>query len=120
VIGIRPSGASAILVAISEWTKKEAFNCRGTPQLASDFLSLSPLQFDDVSQLAKKLITLKPKGKRRGEDDSSANKAFLGSLTQAGEFRSAFEHSRYNIILHFFSFLVDRVGLLSPGYCSMP
>jgi hypothetical protein len=106
-------------VAISEWTKKEAFNAPGTPQPASDFLSLSPLQFGDVSQLAKKLIALKPKGKRRGEDDSSANKAFLGSITQAGQLRSAFEHSRYNIISTF-SFLINRVGLLSPGYCFMP
>ncbi|KAI0006174.1 hypothetical protein BJV74DRAFT_802632 [Russula compacta] len=96
VLGIRPSGASSILVPTSEWimTKKEAFRYPGTPQLASDFLSLSPLQFNDSTQLAKKLSALKPKGKRRGEDDSAANKVYLGSLGQSGQFRSAFEDNR--------------------------
>ncbi|KAI0256849.1 hypothetical protein BJV78DRAFT_1167398 [Lactifluus subvellereus] len=111
VLGIRPSGASAILVPTSEWIKKEDFNYPGTPQPASDFLSLSPLQFDNASQLARKLNALKPKGKRRGEDDSAANKIFLGDIGQAGQFRSAFEHSR--LLFHAFkpSSDVSRFGL---------
>jgi hypothetical protein len=94
VLGIRPSGASSILIPTSEWIKNEAFRYPGTPQSASDFLSLSPLQFNGVLQLSKKLNSLKPKGKRRGEDDSAANKVYLGNVGQSGKFRSAFEHNR--------------------------
>jgi hypothetical protein len=93
--GIRPSGASSILIPTSEWIKKEAFRYPGTPQSASDFLSLSPLQLNGPLQLSKKLNSLKPKGKRRGEDDSAANKVYLGNAGQSGKFRSAFEHNRY-------------------------
>jgi hypothetical protein len=101
--GIRPSGASSILYPTSEWIKNEAFRYPGTPQPASDFLSLSPLQFDGSLQLSKKLNSLKPKGKRRGEDDSAANKVYLGNVGQSesGKFRSAFEHNRYQLIPHF-------------------
>ena len=99
--GIRPSGASSILIPTSEWVKNEAFRYPGTPQPASDFLSLSPLQFNSSLQLSKKLNSLKPKGKRRGEDDSAANKAYFGNVGQSGKFRSAFEHNRYIFILHF-------------------
>jgi len=101
--GIRPSGASSILVPTSEWTKKEDFNYPGRPQLASDFLSLSPLQFSTTLQLHKKLSALKPKGKRRGEDDSAANKPYLGNIGYSGQYRSAFEHNRYPIVLLFFA-----------------
>lgn len=94
--GIRPSGASSILIPTSEWIKNEAFRYPGTPQSASDFLSLSPLQFNGSLQLSKKLNSLKPKGKRRGEDDSAANKVYFGNVGQSGKFRSAFEHNRYN------------------------
>jgi hypothetical protein len=44
---------------------------------------------------------LKPKGKRQGEDDSAANKVFLGDIGQAGQSRSTFEHNRYRIIPRF-------------------
>jgi hypothetical protein len=101
--GIRPSGASSVLVPTSEWTKKEEFNYPGRPQLASDFLSLSPLQFDTALQLHKKLSALKPKGKRRGEDDSAANKLYLGNIGYSGQYRSSFEHNRYHIVLLFFA-----------------
>ncbi len=97
--GILPSGASSILVPASECIRKEVFSYSRTSQLASDFLSLSPLQYSDVSQLIKRLNALKPKGKRRGEDDSAANKIYLGDTGQAGHFRSAFEHNRYHVIL---------------------
>ena len=99
--GIRPSGASSILIPTSEWIEKEEFIYTGAPQRASDFLSLSPLKFNYASQLTKKLNTLKPKGKRRGEDDSPANKAYLGNIGYSGKFRSAFEYSRYHIVFHF-------------------
>ncbi|KAH9996837.1 hypothetical protein BJV77DRAFT_131351 [Russula vinacea] len=56
VLGIRPSGASAILIPTSEWIKNEAFRYPGTPHLAADFLSLSPLQFNSALQLNKKLL----------------------------------------------------------------
>lgn len=102
--GIRPSGASSILFPTSEWTKNAAFRHPGTPQPASDFLSLSPLRFDDSLQLFKKLNSLKPKGKKKGEDDSAANKVYLGNVGHSGKFRSAFEHNRYQFILHFFLF----------------
>jgi len=104
--GIRPSGASSILVPTSEWTKKEEFNYPGRPQLASDFLSLSPLQFNTVLQLHKKLSVLKPKGKRRGEDDSAANKPYLGNIGYSGQYRSSFEHNRYSDRFTFFSLVV--------------
>ncbi|KAI9437821.1 hypothetical protein BJY52DRAFT_1325281 [Lactarius psammicola] len=94
VFGIRPSGASSILVPASECVRKEVFSYSRTPQPASDFLSLSPLQYSDASQLVKRLNALKPKGKRRGEDDSAANKIFLGDTGQAGHFRSTFEYNR--------------------------
>ncbi|KAI9507364.1 hypothetical protein F5148DRAFT_120411 [Russula earlei] len=94
VLGIRPSGASSILISSSQWVKKEGFHHPGTPQPASNFLSLSPLKFNNAFQLARKLSALKPKGKRRGEDDSATNKAYLGQVGQSGQFRSAFEHNR--------------------------
>ena len=97
--GIRPSGASSILVPASECIRKEVFSYSRTPQSASDFLSLSPLQYSDAAQLLKRFNALKPKGKRRGEDDSAANKIFLGDTGQAGHFRSAFEYNRYHVIL---------------------
>jgi hypothetical protein len=101
-IGIRPSGASAILIPTSEWIKNEAFRYPGTPHLVADFLSLSPLQFNSALQLYKKLTSFKPKGKRPGEDDSAANKPYLGNVGQSGRFRSAFEHNRYHIVLLYF------------------
>jgi len=110
--GIRPSGASSILIPTSEWIKKEAFRYPGTPQSASDFLSLSPLQFNASLQLSKKLNSLKPKGKRRGEDDSAANKVYLGNVGQSGKFRSAFEHNRYQLILHFFLSIIVSSNLI--------
>ncbi|KAH9966817.1 hypothetical protein BC827DRAFT_1178574 [Russula dissimulans] len=94
VLGIRPSGASSILVPASEWIKKEEFHYPGRPQPASNFLSLSPLKFNNAYQLATKLNTLKPKGRKPGEDDSAANKAYLGQVGQSGQFRSVFEHNR--------------------------
>lgn len=94
VLGIQPSGASSILIPASECTRKEVFNYSRTPQYAYDFLSLSPLQYSDTAQLLKRFNALKPKGKRRGEDDSAANKVFLGDTGQAGPFRSAFEYNR--------------------------
>jgi hypothetical protein len=97
--GIRPSGASSILVPASECIRKEVFNYSRTPQHTSDFLSLSPLQYSDAAQLLKRLNALKPKGKRRGEDDSAANKMFFGDTGQAGPSRSAFEYNRYHVIL---------------------
>jgi hypothetical protein len=97
--GIQPSGASSILIPASECTRKEVFNYSRTPQYAYDFLSLSPLQYSDTAQLLKRFNALKPKGKRRGEDDSAANKVFLGDTGQAGPFRSAFEYNRYHVIL---------------------
>ena len=98
-IGIRPSGASSILVPASEWIKKEEFRYIGSPQSASNFLSLSPLKFNNAYQLAIKLNALKPKGRKPGEDDSAANKVYLGEIGQSGQFRSAFEHNRYQFVL---------------------
>ncbi|KAH9005310.1 hypothetical protein EDB86DRAFT_2882847 [Lactarius hatsudake] len=111
VLGIQPSGASSILVPASECVRKEVFSYSRSPQSASDFLSLSPLQYSDVSQLVKRFNALKPKGKRRGEDDSAANKIFLGDTGQAGHFRSAFEYNR--LVFHALnpSFSVWRYGL---------
>jgi len=94
VFGIRPSGASAILVPASECIRNEVFSYGRTPLHASDFLSLSPLYYSDVAKLVKRLNALKPKCKRPGEDDSAANKIFLGDTSQAGHIRSAFEHNR--------------------------
>lgn len=96
--GIRPSGASSILVPASECIRKDVFSYV-RPQDASDFLSLSPLQYSDAAQLLKRLNALKPKGKRKGEDDSAANKMFFGNTGEAGLVRSAFEHNRYHVIL---------------------
>lgn len=97
--GIRPSGASSILVPASECIRREVFDYSRTPQYASDFLSLSPLQYSDAAQLLKRLNALKPKGRRKGEDDSAANKTFFGDTGQAGPIRSVFEYNRYHVIL---------------------
>ncbi|KAI0273444.1 hypothetical protein BC834DRAFT_853839 [Gloeopeniophorella convolvens] len=111
VLGIRPSGASSLLVPVSEWVRSIAFQNPGSPHHAADFLSLSPLWFDDIAELAKKLNALKPKGRRAGEDDSAANKAFLGNSDDSGRFRSAFEQNR--LLFHAFQPASDvrRFGL---------
>jgi hypothetical protein len=115
--GIRPSGASSILIPTSEWIKNEAFRHPGTPQPASDFLSLSPLQLYGSFHLSKKLNSLKPKGKRRGEDDSATNKVYFGQ-SDSGKFRSAFEHNRYNTF--YISSFPYRIEPSHSDYSFMP
>jgi hypothetical protein len=114
--GIRPSGASSILIPASEWIKKKEFNYPKAPQRASDFLSLSPLKFNNTVLLIKKLNSLKPRGKRQGEDDSPANKPYLGNIGYSGQSRPAFEHNRY----HIFIFpRRHRIEQSPPDYCFM-
>jgi hypothetical protein len=62
---------------------------------ASDFVSLSPIEFRSVEELEKKLgrYTIKAKSKLKGTDCSPANNRFvIGGGERPG--RGAFEHAR--------------------------
>jgi hypothetical protein len=62
---------------------------------ASDFVSLSPIEFRSVEELEKKLgrYTPKSKSKLKGVDCSPANNRFvIGGGERPG--RGAFEHTR--------------------------
>jgi hypothetical protein len=64
-----------------------------------DFVSLSPIEFRNSDELAKKLKSYEPKGKHSGQDDSAANKEYQGGTI--GRERGMFEHGRYLLICVF-------------------
>ncbi|KAJ3509525.1 hypothetical protein NLJ89_g5177 [Agrocybe chaxingu] len=103
VLGIKPSGASHLLLT-GDQTREFAAAMRlplprSPPFRASNFESLSPILFWNVEELTKKLVTLKPKvGKGRGGDNSQANRGYTDDMVEL--YRGSFEHGRllFNVL----------------------
>ncbi|KAI0053886.1 hypothetical protein FA95DRAFT_1673795 [Auriscalpium vulgare] len=105
VLAIKPSGASALLLptASHHWTRLRR-DCNlhdklaGRPHHASEYLSLSPIQFASPADLTAKITSLTPKSKKNGrsEDNSPANKAYLSAPPRNPKAysRALFEHNR--------------------------
>lgn len=98
-IGIKRSGTSHLLLTESQaWDVSSRLRLpspSGSPIPSTSFESLSPIDFWDAEELAKKLATLKPKHhKGRSQvDNSQVNKSFNEGGDQ-GIYRAAFEHGR--------------------------
>lgn len=102
-LGILPNGASSLLMPVN----RVRLPAKSHKQ-ACDFISLSPIHFDDVNELEKKLEWLKPRTsgsrakKGKDMDTSSANQGYYvtisndrgSAMTEGGWQRAAFEHSR--------------------------
>lgn len=99
-----PNGASSLLIPTYK-ARRPVNNYKH----AYNFLSLSPIHFDNVNELKAKMEWLKPKAggskakKGKDMDTSSANKGYYVTIaseggravTDRGWQRAAFEHSRY-------------------------
>jgi len=103
VLGIRPSGASFLLMTTDQMRTFASALRLAPPRdfwSSDDFESLSPIHFRTVDELSKKLKTYTQKSnKNRGgevNDNSQANKTYVGRNPEdsSGVFRGAFEHSR--------------------------
>ncbi|KAI0064737.1 hypothetical protein BV25DRAFT_1989981 [Artomyces pyxidatus] len=122
VLGIVPSGASYLLLPLSDWPRlRDSQNLHGRqnrPFSANEYLSLSPIHFDNPAQLSEKLTKLKPKKQKQGMplDNSQANKQFIsdGGDTRAGETRSCFEHCRVLYGALHQQLRVGRFGIVRP------
>lgn len=102
-LGILPNGASSLLIPTYK-ARRQVNNYKQ----AYNFLSLSPIHFDNVNELKTKMEWLKPKAsgskakKGKDMDTSSANKGYYVTIasdggravTDRGWQRAAFEHSR--------------------------
>ncbi|KAI0748485.1 hypothetical protein C8Q80DRAFT_742320 [Daedaleopsis nitida] len=106
VLGIRPNGASYMLLPQHESFRYRLDRPRNPAKVADEFESLSPIQFATKHDLAEKLKSYdstRSKKKKNSEepvkDLSRANKRYtiqLGpeKLTEEGIARSSFEHQR--------------------------
>lgn len=97
--GILPSGASYLL--LEEEPFRRIFGRVKSPWHSSEFRSLSPVHFDSMDDLQKKLaLYVSNKKNKNGEprDRSKANTAYtihgIREHTAAGEIRSEFEWQR--------------------------
>lgn len=99
VLGIKRSGTSHLLLTESQtWKVVRSMRQRAPtvpPTPSTSFESLSPIEFWDYQELAKKLGTLKPKSHkgRQPVDNSQINKQY-DSGGEEGIHRAAFEHGR--------------------------
>ncbi|KAI0636617.1 hypothetical protein C8Q77DRAFT_1093677 [Trametes polyzona] len=100
VLGIRPNGASYLLLPRERFIAVRLGRPRELPWMAYDFESLSPVQYPTKHDLATKLGMLasnKKSGDGLSRDRSKANTAYTAGgegLSAAGLARSSFEHQR--------------------------
>ncbi|KAI8989781.1 hypothetical protein BD414DRAFT_570496 [Trametes punicea] len=100
VLGIRPSGASYLLLPRDTFFMMRLGRPRERPWLAREFESLSPIQFPTKLDLAAKfgmLASSRKSNDGRPRDRSKANRAYTAAgdeLSPAGTARSSFEHQR--------------------------
>ncbi|KAI0333605.1 hypothetical protein GY45DRAFT_1244693 [Cubamyces sp. BRFM 1775] len=100
VLGIRPCGASYLLLPRDTFHAMRLGWPRASPWQAHDFESLSPVQFPTKLDLASKFAMLtsnKKSNDGKPRDRSKANTAFTAGgdgLSPAGIARSSFEHQR--------------------------
>ncbi|PIL24311.1 hypothetical protein GSI_14064 [Ganoderma sinense ZZ0214-1] len=101
VLGIRPNGASYLLLPVDQFDARFGQQRpRDRPWNAHDFESLSPIQFGTEKALIDKLASYVSNKKTRGgdpRDRSKANTEYTSggeALSDRGEERSCFEHQR--------------------------
>lgn len=110
ILGIRDSGASALLIDEQDYQRLQLGHYR-RPSSKRSFLSLSPIRFASVTDLDAKLKSLKPKGKTKGRDDSQANKIY-SDTSGSGWARATFEDARvFRRILTDPDFRSEKYGL---------
>lgn len=122
--GILPSGASYLLMTseqMHDFTLKHRLDIPRKPEpwRAANFLSLSPIYFNELSELAAKIATYKqrPRNKNRREheeplDNSQANRGYVQAGADVVHYRGDFEHQRWVSSR-------GRVELRSPT-CALP
>lgn len=103
--GILPSGASYLLMTseqMLEFTRKHRLKIPRESWQARDFLSLSPIYFNDLNELAAKIATYKqrPRNKNRREsevpqDNSQANRGYVKTGSDVVHYREYFEQQRW-------------------------
>ena len=99
--GIRPNGASYLLLPVDRFDARFGQRPRDRPRSAHDFESLSPIQFGSKEAIVDKLSTYVSNKKNRDghpRDRSKANTEYTSGgdgLSDRGEERSCFEHQRY-------------------------
>lgn len=84
-----------------EFTHKHRLGARREPWRARDFLSLSPICFDDIKELSAKIATYKqrPRNRYRRElekplDNSQANRGYVEMGRDVVHYRAYFEQQR--------------------------
>ncbi|KAI1794692.1 hypothetical protein LXA43DRAFT_996154 [Ganoderma leucocontextum] len=100
VLGIRPNGASYLLLPVDRFDSRLGPQPRDRPWSANDFESLSPIQFGQKEDLVDKLssyVSNKKNKDRNPRDRSKANTEYTAGgedLSDRGDERSCFEHQR--------------------------
>ncbi|KAI9065390.1 hypothetical protein FKP32DRAFT_1568081 [Trametes sanguinea] len=100
VLGIKPSGASYLLLPRDKFMAMRLGRPKDRPYLASEYESLSPVQYPTKLDLASKFALLTSNKKAtdgRPRDRSKANTAYTArgdGLSPDGIARSSFEHQR--------------------------
>ncbi|KAH9950288.1 hypothetical protein B0H21DRAFT_565632 [Amylocystis lapponica] len=99
VLGIRPSGASYVLISQAQTEKIFGRPSYGSFWPAERFISLSPIHFATAEELATKLkaMTSKRTNKNEPRDRSKANTTYTtggDGPSDKGTARAAFEHQR--------------------------
>ncbi|RPD80424.1 hypothetical protein L226DRAFT_454689 [Lentinus tigrinus ALCF2SS1-7] len=100
VLGMRPNGASNLLLPVRVFQSRRLGRPYQQPWSALDFVSLSPIQFANKRELVAKLKMMesnKKKSDGRPRDRSKANTEYTAGgegPTEEGSARATFEHQR--------------------------
>ncbi|KAF8553061.1 hypothetical protein OG21DRAFT_1308971 [Imleria badia] len=126
VLGILPSGASYLLITseqMHEFTHKHRLGVRREPWRANDFLSLSPIYFNDVEELSAKIATYKQRARNQNRrdlekplDNSQANRGYVGMGPDVVHYRAYFEQQRMLYRLLKRELEPGKVGLAPPPW----
>lgn len=113
ISGIQPCGASSLLLPCTKFTRLHLGRPRDPPRYASEYESLSPIQFATKRDLSAKFAMLVSNKKTTDgipRDRSKANTAYTvggNYLSEIGIARSSFEHQRSAQVLAFLYLCAD-------------
>ncbi|KAH9852679.1 hypothetical protein C2E23DRAFT_868512 [Lenzites betulinus] len=125
VLGIKPCGASYLLLPCERFRSQGLGEPHDLPRRASEYESLSPVQFATKADLTKKFAMLASNKKTpKGEtprDRSKANTQYTvrpNDFSEAGIARSSFEHQRvfYRLLQHSIERPLDYALNLAPRF----